>query len=300
MKIYSECFECLTRMSLRTLRYSGAGKKVERDIMQRVLRFMGEASEDSLPVDVVAILMDEIRAQTGVDDPYETLKQISTRDALKLYPRMKEFVAASKDPFKTALHIAALGNAIDFGVSDTFDLEEVLDDGLEQSLYAPEIDELWSEIERSPWMLMMGDNAGETVFDRVLIETIHSEIGSIPIKYAVKSNGGLNDAMKKDAVQAGLDQCTEIVETGDGIAGIILRRASDQFRTLFISAPMILSKGVGNYEGLSGNALNTRIYYLFKVKCVSMVHELGIDIGTMVLWPHSKDKIVFKSPLVLR
>jgi len=293
MKIYSECFECLTRMSLRTLRYSGADKKTERDIMQQVLRLMGEAGEDSLPVDVVALLMDEIRTQTGVNDPYETLKQISTRDALKLYPRMKELVSVSKDPFKTALHIAALGNAIDFGVSDTFDLQEVLKDGLQQKLSAPEADELRSEIKRNPWMLMMGDNAGETVFDRVLIETIQSEIGSIPIKYAVKSNGGLNDAMRKDAVQAGLDQCTEIVETGDGIAGIILKRASDEFRTLFISAPLILSKGVGNYEGLSGNTLNTKIFYLFKVKCASMVHELGIDIGTMVLWPHSKNKKIY-------
>ena len=290
MKIYTDCYACLAAMSLRTLRYSGANQVMEREIMQNVMGYLSNTDDQAVPVDVVAALMDEIREKLGVDDPYEAAKQKSTQDALSIYPKMKEIVSNSKDPFRTAIHLGALGNAIDFGVCETFDLEAVLSEGLKEPLYDVYIEDLRKEISQIPWLLMMADNAGESVFDRVLIETIHEEFNNLPITYVVKSNGGLNDTMLKDAVEAGLDQCTTLVETGDGIAGIILARASEEFSTLFESAPLILSKGVGNYEGLSGNKLNENLYYLFKVKCNSMVREIGLPVGSLVLW-HYGDEI---------
>jgi uncharacterized protein with ATP-grasp and redox domains len=271
-------------MALRSIRFAGGDAQTEREIMQYVMRQIGEAGDDSVPVDIAACLMDQIREKIGVDDPYEAVKEISTRDALKIYPRLRALVTESDDPFKTAVQLAAVGNAIDFGVADRFDMEAVLAEGLQLPLNAPVLEELRAAITAVPWLLVMADNAGESVFDRILVETIHERMRPIPVKYAVKSSGGLNDTMRKDALQAGLDQCTEIVETGDGTAGTILRRCSADFRSVFTEAPLILSKGVGNYEGLSDNTVNTKIYYLFKVKCESMLRETGIPIGTLVLW----------------
>ena len=92
-------------MSLRTLRYSNADRMVEREIMQDVMGYLSNTDDQAVPVDVVAVLMDEIREKLGVDDPFESAKQKSTRDALSIYPKMKAIVASSKDPFRTAIHL---------------------------------------------------------------------------------------------------------------------------------------------------------------------------------------------------
>ena len=63
-------------------------------------------------------------------------------------------------------------------------------------------------------VLYLADNAGETVFDRLLIETLDA-----PVLYAVKSGPVLNDATRDDALAAGVDRVADIVTTGSGCSG---------------------------------------------------------------------------------
>jgi len=62
---------------------------------------------------------------------------------------------------------------------------------------------------QAKYILYLADNAGETVFDRVLIETL-----ALPVIYVVKGGAILNDAVLSDAHDAGLDQCTLIIDNG--------------------------------------------------------------------------------------
>ena len=56
-------------------------------------------------------------------------------------------------------------------------------------------------------MLYLGDNAGETVFDRVLIETLER-----PVTYVVKGGPVINDAVREDALAAGLGEVATIID----------------------------------------------------------------------------------------
>jgi len=97
-------------------------------------------------------------------------------------------------------------------------------------------------------ILYLGDNAGETVFDRVLIETLDR-----PVTYAVKAAPILNDATREDAISAGLDQIMEIIDNGSDAPGTLLDDCSSTFRERFEKADLIIAKGQGNYESLSGH-----------------------------------------------
>ncbi|MBN2046509.1 MAG: DUF89 family protein [Anaerolineaceae bacterium] len=250
---------------------------MEKELMRGVLHDMSIAADDAAPIEVIGNLMGRLH-NMGYDDPFIEIKEQSSREALKLYPRMKELVAAAPDPLEMALHLAIVGNAIDFGIYTYIDPLEVLEDGLHLPFMAPDLETLRGALHNAEWILYLADNTGETVFDRVLIETINK-----PVRYAVKSGYALNDVTRRDALRAGIDTVAEIVENGDHAPGTVPERVSAEFEALYRSAPLILSKGMGNYEGLSECDWNEEIFYLFKVKCQSMSTETGAPINTLLL-----------------
>jgi len=81
---------------------------------------------------------------------------------------------------------------------------------------------------------------GETVFDRVLIETLDR-----PVTYVVKAASILNDATNEDAISAGLDKITEIIANGSDAPGTLLDDCSSAFRERFEKADLIIAKGQG-------------------------------------------------------
>jgi len=237
--------------------------------------------DDPPPRSAVA-LYDMIAARAGTDDPFRKQKEESTRHALSFYPDLKNRVAASENPVSTAIKCAIAGNIIDFGVSADFDLETEIENILESSSFGLwEEETLRSEIDNAEWILFLGDNTGETVFDRLLIETMNK-----PVTYAVRSGPIINDATREDAIAAGLDRvCTRIVSSGCRAPGTILELCSEEFRDLFHSAPLIISKGQGNYETLSGT--RAPIFYLLKAKCSVVAGHLGVNVGDIVLTSHA-------------
>jgi damage-control phosphatase, subfamily I len=129
-------------------------------------------------------------------------------------------------------------------------------------------------------VLILGDNAGETVFDRILISQLDQKIF-----YAVKSEPILNDALKEDAVNSGLDKVAAIIENGSPRSGTCLPKCSQEFLNLFNSADLVISKGQANFETLVHE--KRKIFFLFKVKCklLSRLHHLPL--GEYVLIDNS-------------
>jgi len=56
---------------------------------------------------------------------------------------------------------------------------------------------------------------------------------------------------------------------------------SEEFLELYHSADLIISKGQGNYEGLS-NELRP-IFFLLKAKCSVVARDIGVPQGSIVL-----------------
>ena len=97
---------------------------------------------------------------------------------------------------------------------------------------------LFERLAAVDYVLYLADNAGETVFDRLLIEQI-----SVPVIYAVKSHPFLNDVCMADAIAAGLDGCACLIENGARAAGTVLELCSASFRKTFTEAPLVIAKG---------------------------------------------------------
>jgi uncharacterized protein with ATP-grasp and redox domains len=125
-------------------------------------------------------------------------------------------------------------------------------------------------------VLYLADNAGETVFDRLL-----SEVLNVPVIYAVKGGPILNDATREDALSAGLGQVAEIVETGVDAPGTILSRCSEEFRQIYDEAEMVIAKGQANYETLSEQG--SKVFLLLQTKCPVIARDVGVAIESIVL-----------------
>ncbi|MCK5539493.1 MAG: DUF89 family protein, partial [Deltaproteobacteria bacterium] len=157
------------------------------------------------------------------------------------------------------------------------ELDRVVDDGAFGCWHE---ESFFDALEKAEWLLYLGDNAGETVMDRLFIETITKETGT-PVSYVVREAPIINDAILEDALAAGLDGCAKIVSSGCSAPGTVLDLCSPQFLNLFYNAPLIVSKGQGNFETLSG--VKAPIFFFLKAKCSIIADHLGVQLGDLLL-----------------
>jgi uncharacterized protein with ATP-grasp and redox domains len=128
--------------------------------------------------------------------------------------------------------------------------------------------------------LYLGDNAGEVVFDRVLIEEIQ-KVSRGEVYFAVRGKPILNDVTLDDAYFVGLDKVCKIIPNGSDAPGTILHQCSSQFRQLYDAAALIVSKGGANFETLSEN--NKNVFFFLRMKCPIQSDFLGAKLGEAVL-----------------
>ena len=102
------------------------------------------------------------------------------------------------------------------------------------------------------------------------------------IYYGVRGFPSINDALEEDAIQAGIDKYAEIVSNGSDAPGTFLDDCSKEFKSLFFSADIIISKGQGNFETLYGETKHP-IFFLFKIKCLPVAIQLDCRIEDLIL-----------------
>ena len=217
-----------------------------------------------------------VQQLTNNIDPYREDKIQATQQALALYPELKKKVSVASDPLEIAVRIAIAGNIIDLGVAESYDLDATLKRVLTQAFAINDLGPLRSALAQSKSVLYLADNAGETVFDRVLIESL-----DLPVNYVVKAGPIINDATYEDAVAAGIDQVAEIIDNGSNAPGTLLDQCSKVFRKRFAQADLIIAKGQANYESLSNSS--SPIFFLLQAKCNVIARDLGIAEGGTVL-----------------
>jgi len=130
-------------------------------------------------------------------------------------------------------------------------------------------------------ILYLGDNTGEIVFDKLLIEELSNMLPDVKITYVVRDKPVINDALMEDAVSCGLDKIVDVISSGCDAPGTILDLCSKEFLKLYESAELIISKGQGNFETLADE--KRPIFFLFKVKCPVIANHTGFNLGDIVL-----------------
>jgi damage-control phosphatase, subfamily I len=276
MKTYLDCTICVLRQALDAVRNAQAEEEQQAAIMKKVLLMLAETPITHKPPEISELGQQILRIELNNPDPYAALKQISTEEALALLPWLQEIIQESPDSLETTLRLSAAGNIIDFGAAHEFDLHTTIQQVLTADFAIYDLQAIKQALANARTVLFLADNAGETVFDKLLIEQIH-----IPVFYAVKSSPVLNDATRADAISAGVDQVATIIETGNAIPGASLEICTPEFYRLFQTADLIISKGQGNYEMLSENS--GPIFFLLKAKCALIARDLQVPLGSFIL-----------------
>jgi uncharacterized protein with ATP-grasp and redox domains len=280
------CLPCFYGQIERTLAHAGVNGDRGRRIKRLAEAVIESASLAEVPARTTTIIHRILRQETGVD-PYRLVKEEYNRIALDKLPSLRKQAAGSGDPLAGGVRVAIAGNVIDFGIYERFDLDRAIDESFQLPLSGAEYSAFVSAVGSARRMLYLCDNAGEIVFDRVLLEILRD--AGKELTAVVKGAPVINDATLDDAEAAGIAEFADVIDNGNDGIGTLLESCSPRFMDAFRSADLIISKGQANYETLI-ETRDERIFYLFKVKCPVVANALNRENGDIVLMRGSSKK----------
>ncbi|HOK41634.1 MAG TPA: ARMT1-like domain-containing protein [bacterium] len=281
MKTYFECYSCFIKQAIQIAKMTGCNEYQQKQILNKVMKILIKI-DITLPPPMIAGKIEKIiYSYSKVKDPYQEIKKKSNDEALQLYPTLKKRLDRAKDKLKLVLKISAFGNVIDFAINNKINLKKEIKEFDRLKIEFKKYNEFKEKIKDAKILLIIGDNAGEIVFDKIFIEYLIEYKKDLKIFYAVREAPILNDATMIDAKYIDLDKICNVITSGNTAPGINLKKCSKDFLDIFKKADIIISKGQGNYESLSENK-SKKIYFLLKVKCEVVSRHLGIPIGKIV------------------
>jgi uncharacterized protein with ATP-grasp and redox domains len=278
MKTYLECIPCIVSQTVKIAGEATSDRNKREELLKTVLETLSGLSYSHSPPYLGQTVHRAIRRVLDNPDPFFKLKREFNQAAKKLYPALSEKVNACPDRFACAVRLAIAGNIIDFGPQHHFELMKTIDEALHKRPAIDHTERLKRELEKASVVLYLGDNAGETFFDRLLIE----QMPPAEIYYAVRDSAVINDATSEDAYYAGLDGVAKIISNGSDAPGTILQDCSDDFRKVFDRADVVIAKGHGNYETLN-EVEDKKLFFLLMVKCGIVARDLECAVGDFVI-----------------
>ncbi len=293
MILEEECIGCMINQIYKALRLlkPDISKDIVIDTQKRLMEFLTKTDILTKPGPLIGKKTYELIAEAiGSSDPYKELKVESNKLAMSYYDKIKAMLKSSDDPLFEAIAVSAIGNTIDYGAHHEMDLINDIKNFSVNDLKINEINKFKQSLENSSNLLILLDNAGEIVFDMLLVETLKKSYPKLDITCAVRGAPIINDATMEDAEVVGL---TEIVKVIDGPAspGIELSIASKEFKDLFLAKDdgIVLAKGQGNFESLYLMDIpNKDVYYLLKAKCILMERLFKVNLGDLIFKKKTK------------
>lgn len=238
-------------------------------------------SPDITPPQIGWLIHSTIREITGNCDPYNEIKTFHNSQVMEIEEDLVRLVNESDEPFVDALRLAGTGNLIDMGPERQWtDIQEIFQSfsSKNSDFFDPSTFE--RAIKDSGTLLYIGDNAGEIVLDKILVNMIVREM-DIDITYAVRGKPIINDATMEDARFVGMTDIVKVIDNGADFPGVVLKSCSEEFLDYYHNADIILAKGQGNYESLSDESEN--IFFLLQAKCPVIADKIGCHVGDLVL-----------------
>ncbi|CAH8282151.1 hypothetical protein EV196_110125 [Mariniflexile fucanivorans] len=279
MKTYLDCIPCFMQQALRAGRLATSDEKELKEILDKTGDMIKTVSMYNTPVEIGKTIYRIVSEVSGVQDPYKEIKNQHIKETKAIYPELEKIVANSDDKLLTAIKIAIAGNIIDLGVNKAFDIVSDVKYILQQDFAIFDYEAFKNQLKKTTNILYIGDNVGESVFDKILIKEL-----KIPVKYAVRSIPIINDVTWEDAVASGLDEVADLIDSGCKSPGVILNQSTPKFLEIFNTSDLVISKGQGNFEGLSD--CNRQVFFLLKAKCTIIANHLGVKEGSIILKEH--------------
>ena len=276
MAIRSECYACLERLAALAAELATPNPEVRHQALLAAHRLLDqEFGPGAIPAAIANRFLPVICQITGNPDPFAARKAAETVWAARVY---RHLAPTYGDNLESLLHLAAVGNAIDFFRGEAEVTREML---ARVEFGIAEVPGFHRELDGPPGLLLyLADNAGEQFFDHPLVSSLRRRGWRVP--YVVKGGPIQNDLTRKDLEASSLGDALEpVVDTGAGTVGLELAEASPGFREFYLAARIIVTKGMGHFETMS-HLNDPRVWFLLQAKCAPMARSLGVDRNALV------------------
>ena len=281
MRMHLDCYPCALKQALEAAKFAHLSEAAQRDILHQALDLLRHLSPEASPPVIGQHIHRLVREFSGDRDPYAPVKSLANQQALALLPSLRDRVHEAVDPLEAAVRYAIAGNIIDFGArSASMDIRQEVERAEETAFGRCHLDRFRKAVSGAESILYLGDNAGEIVFDRLLIETLR-EITDARITFVARGSPVLNDATRDDARQVGLEKLVPVIDNGSDAPGTIVTEINETVRKHLATDDLIIAKGQGNYETLSHQEYP--LFFLLQVKCPVIGQDLGVATGQYVL-----------------
>ena len=248
------------------------------------IRALLDNRKDTDTAPYMVYLFDRVyRKYHGAAPRYAEVKKEFNDLVLRAEEAVRGKIALSDDPVKTAFRFARIGNYIDIGA-----MKEVNEEAFLAML--DELPSAWSDrdeasmqalkktCENGCHFLLAADNCGEIVLDRLFLEEIAKAYPQLRFTVLVRGGEILNDVTEEDARYAEIDRIAKIVGSGMPIAGFVYELMTEEAKAALDGADVILAKGQGNYESMSGQGRH--IFYSFLCKCDLFTDRFDVPLLT--------------------
>jgi len=275
MNIKPDCITCIMNQTLKVCKLLEVDDLAAKKLLDSTAEILMAYDLSHTPPQIAKETYARIADLTGVDDPVAKAKALATEMAMQVDTA---FVQTLRD----AVKFAVIGNVIDFGAQEQLNLDETIQTHFHRHFGIDDFDTFEEELKLAKTLVYIGDNTGEHIFDKLLIETIKKKY-DIDVYYFVRGAPIINDVTIREAQI--LQPVAAIIDTGVPTPGYDLRYADSSSKTLFDKADIVLAKGMGNFESLYDETGRT-VYYLFIVKCNVVSEAIGQEVGELIFSRH--------------
>jgi damage-control phosphatase, subfamily I len=267
------CLMCFFRQIERTSEMVGLSRRAKEKLYYKLTRELLKFDFRLPSVIYGRKIYRAIGDACGRQDIFYRQKLMVERRLASGVVRLKRMISDSFDPMHAAARFSCAANSIDFGAGKAPDVGRLLEELRDSRLDVDHYKHFLRLFHRARTVMFLGDNCGETFFDRFLIEEMRRVKADVEIFYAVRQAPIINDVTMIDAKRAGLDKVSRLISSGSDSPGLIFSETSEAFRRLYRRSDIIISKGQGNFEAFED--AHKDVFYLFKVKCFPVAQYVG-------------------------
>ena len=269
MRINDSCAECLFDKQQHLTD--------DQEYLARVKEIIDNRDENDTSPYLVYLFTKEYEKRFGKKASYKEIKKRYNDLVLSMESSVRDKIENATDPLLESLAYARVGNYIDFGAMNSVDENTFLSLFDEAGIHERDkktVDSFVKQCAGAKSFLLITDNCGEIVLDKLFLEQLKKRFPSLEINVMVRGGEVLNDATEEDATYVGIDKIAKIISNGNSIAGTVYEMLPDQAKEILNGADVILAKGQGNYETLSKQGRH--IFYSFLCKCDLFTNRFNV------------------------
>ena len=291
VKIDPACIPCIITVRTRELHELPITEQKKFHILRHILKYLASYASTEANITRLATQTFRILKElSGYSDPYANEKEKANKVALSFAEKIKKEITPYevKEKLCFLIKLAVLGNALDFGVAGyKYDIDKILAEIDTMNIHIDDTGILIQMIMKSRKIVYLLDNAGEAVFDKLLVDEL-VDLGKRVVVVA-KSGSFQNDITYDEALRLGFHRKAILVETGSDSSSIFPEETRSKVLNEILSADVVIAKGMAHYEHLTTERIIRKpVAYLLKAKCEVIARDLSVPVGSYIVKVENK------------